>query len=181
MPGQNVAFIVMFWTCAFFLTQEVVPAWPRALLALDRWRLVPVVVAVICAVGVAEVGWRRFIPALRAARFHEYYAMGVDDTVDERGHGEFFMHGRRALVVVQPTSRFLKLSVEREGTGANPFVEVAADRRTMVSGSIVTTSDPQYLTIRDPGIGVVLDVHSSLATELPARLRVRWEFVDARE
>ena len=181
MPGQNMAFITMFWTCAFFLTQEVVPTWPAPLLALDRWRAVPILVAIVCVIGVAEVGYRRFIPALRAARFHEYYAMGVDDTIDERGHGEFTMHGRRAMVVVPPTSRFLKLSIEHEGTGPNPVVEIAADRRRILSGIATSLPEPQYLTIRDVSVGVVLDARSSLDLELPSRLRVRWEFVAGRD
>lgn len=177
MPGQTVAFITMFWTCAFFLTQEVTPTWPAPLLALDRWRAAPMVIALVCAIGVAVVGWRSFMPALRAARFHQYYAMGVDGTVDENGHGEFFMHGRRAMVVVQPTSRFLKVSVEREGTDSNPVVEIAADGRRVLSGTVTGLRGPQYLTIRDASTGVVLDARSGLELESPARLRVQWEFV----
>ena len=177
MPGQTVAFITMFWTCAFFLTLEVAPMWPRPLLVLDRWRAAPMAIALVCAVGAAVVGWRTFMPALRAARFHQYYAMGVDGTVDEHGHGEFFMHSRRAKVVVQPTSRFLKLSVEREGTDSNPVVEVAADGRRMLSGTVASLNGPQYLTIRDVSRGVVLDARSALELAPPARLRVHWEFV----
>ena len=177
MPGQNVAFITVFWTCAFVLTQEVTPTWPYPLLALDRWRAVPIVIALVCAIGVAVVGWRSFMPVLRAARFHQYYAMGVDGTVDESGHGEFFMHGRRAMVVVQPTSRFLKVSVEREGTGSNPVVEIAADGRRILAGKVAGLSGPQYLTIPDASTGVVLDARSGLELESPARLRVQWEFV----
>ena len=180
MPGQNVAFIVVFWTCAFFLSTEVVPAWPAALLALDGWRAAPLAIALTCALGTTVVGWRSYTPALRAARFHDYYAVGVDDTVDGRGHGEFTMHGKRAMVVVQPTSRFLRVSVEREGTGPTPVVVIDADRRRLVSGSIATVSEPEYLTLRDTGTGVVLDARSSLDLELPAKLRVRWEFVEGR-
>ena len=177
MPGQSVAFITMFWTCAFLLTQEVAPTWPGLLLALDRWRAAPIGIALLCAIGVAVVGWRTFMPVLRAARFHGYYAMGVDGTVDEKGHGEFSMHGRRAMVVVQPTSRFLKVSVEREGTGPNPVVAIDADHRRILSGRVSDQSGPHYLTIRDTSTGVVLDARSELDLEAPARLRVRWEFV----
>jgi hypothetical protein len=123
------------------------------------------------------VGWRSFMPVLRAARFHQYYAMGVDGTVDENGHGEFSMRGRRAMVVVRPTSRFLKVSVAREGTDSNPVVEIAADGRRMISGAVTGLSGPQYLTIRDVSTGVVLDARSELDLEAPARLRVQWEFV----
>lgn len=177
MPGQNIAFITVFWTCAFFLTQQVFPTWPAPFRMLERWPAVPIVIALVCAIGVAVVGWRTFMPALRAARFKQYYAMGVDGTVDEAGHGEFFMHSRRAMVVVQPTSRFLKVSVEREGTAENPVVEIAADHHPMLSGAVSGLSGPQYLTIRDPSKGVVLDARSGVDLQPPARLRVHWEFV----
>jgi O-antigen ligase len=177
MPGQNIAVITVFWTCTFFLTQQVAPTWPAPLLALDRWRRAPLAIALLCATGVAVVGWRTFMPVRRAARFHQYYAMGVDGTVDENGHGEFLMHSRRAMVVVPPTSHFLKLSVEREGTDANPVVEIAADGRRVLSGAVNDLSGPQYVTIRDVSTGVVLDARSGLELESPARLRVKWEFV----
>lgn len=181
MPGQNIAFTFVFWTCAFVLTLEVTPNWPRALLALERWKTVSLAIAAICAVGSGIVGWRSFMPALRAARFHEYYAIGVDGTTDEPGHGDFVMHGRRATVVVQPTTRFLKLTVMRESTTADPTIAIAADHRTVVSTKASTASEPAYVTIRDLTKGVVLEAKSSAALDSPGTLRVRWEFLPERQ
>ncbi|MFN7981842.1 MAG: hypothetical protein U0Q11_08285 [Vicinamibacterales bacterium] len=181
MPGQNIAFTAVFWTSAFFLTTQVTPAWPRALLAFERWHAAPLVIAVVCAIGSGIVGWRSFTPALRAARFHEYYAIGVDGTTDEPGHGDFVMHGRRATVVVQPTTRFLKLSVVRESTTADPTIAIAADHRTVVSTKASAASEPAYVTVRDLTKGVVLEAQSSTALDEPGRLRVRWEFLPERQ
>lgn len=178
MPGQNIAFITMLWTCAFLLTQEVTPTWPGPLRALDQWRNAPLVIALLCATGAGVVGWRLFMPVVRAARFHQYYALGVDATVDEPGHGDFLLHSRRAVVVVQPTSRFLKVSVEREGTNANPVVEITADHRPILAGAVSDLTGPQYVTLRDTSTGVALDVRSSVELEAAGRLRVRWQFIE---
>lgn len=181
MPGQNIAFTVVFWTCAFLITTEVTPAWPRALRALERWNKAPLAIAVICAFGSGVVGWRSFMPSLRAARFHQYYAIGVDGTTDEVGHGDFVMHGRRATVVVTPTTRFLKLTVMRESTTVDPNIAIAADHRTVVSTKASAASEPAYVTIRDLTKGVVLDAQSSATLDSPGTLRVRWEFLPERQ
>ena len=181
MPGQNIAFTTVFWTCTFFMTTQVTPAWPRALHWFERWTHVPLALAAICAIGSGVVGWRSFMPALRAARFHEYYAIGVDGTTDDPGHGDFVMHGRRATVVVQPTTRFLKLSVVRESTTADPTIAIAAEHRTVVSARASAASEPRYVTIRDLSKGVVLEAKSSMALDSPGTLRIRWEFLPERQ
>jgi hypothetical protein len=181
MPGQHIAIVVMFWTFAFFLTQQVRPAWPRIVLAIGRPAVAWVTLAVICAIGTAEVGWRMFTPARRAARFHEYYAYGTTGFTNANGRGEFTMHGRRAIAVVEPTSRFLKLSVARASAGAPVEAQISVGGRRMVSGPVSDTERVQFMTLRNLSESVVVDASSSTGLPAPDGVRVRWEFLPQPE
>jgi hypothetical protein len=181
MPGQHMAIVVMFWTFAFFVTQQVMPRWPHAVMAVTRSGVAWVVLAAVCAAGTAEVGWRSFTPARRAARFGEYYAFGATGFTDANGRGEFTMHGRRAIAVVHPTSRFLKVSVARTSSAAATDVQIAVNGRRLVSDAVTDAERVQFMTLRDLSASIVVD--ASGATDLPAPdgVRVRWEFVPAPE
>jgi hypothetical protein len=181
MPGQHIAIVVIFWTFAFVVVQQVVPRWPVALQSVTRLRTAWVVLAVLCAIGTAEAGWRALTPARRAARFGDYYAFGVTGFTDANGSGELTMHGRRAIAVVHPTSRFLKLSVVRTAPGSPADVTIAVSRRALVSGSLSDTERVQFMTLRDVSESVVVDGASAVDLPAPDGVRIRWAFLPGPE
>lgn len=178
MPGQNIAFIVAFWTCAFFAWQMVEPRWPSLLQRLDAVRLGPLVIAGACAAGTAWVGMTTLAPARRAARFGDGYGVATANMVDTTGSGHFSMTGQRALAVVHPTSTFIKITVTRGGGGESVPVTVAVDRSVPVDGLLGAEPIVEYATLRPMDKGVVIDARVA-GGHAPRDLTVAWEFLPA--
>ncbi|MFN7918098.1 MAG: hypothetical protein U0Q55_22325 [Vicinamibacterales bacterium] len=176
MPGQSIAFILVFWTCAFFLWQMVEPRWPQALLRLDGVRLLPPAIALLCAAGTVYVGMTTFAPARRAARFGEFYGAAAADFASTESSGHFTMKGPRAIAVVHPASSFVKITVSREGLdGGSTPVRVAVDRAVPVDTVLGAEPAVQYATLRLVDRGVVIDARAPGAPT--GGLRIDWEFL----
>ncbi len=173
MPGQNLAFILAFWTLAYFLVLQVEPRWPPWFARLGRARLLPVAIALACAAGTAEVGWRRFMPVQRAAFFGDDYAQGVANAAGEGSTGRFGVPGRRALMVVKPTSRLVRISV-RSDSPVHARVSVA--RRSVLDAEVGPDGRDGYVTVAGSEPGVVIDVSlDQVPASAPAV--VTWEFL----
>jgi hypothetical protein len=177
MPGQNIVIVVLFWTIAFVVTQQVTPRWPRILLSVSNRPVMACALAVVCAIGTAVVGWRTLTPAQRASRFREPYSAGITELTEADGHGEFEFHGPRAIAVVEPTSRLLKVSVVRASDGAPVDAQISVNRRTLIAGPVSSTERVGWATLRDLSSFPIVDVSSATRLTATDGLRVRWEFV----
>jgi hypothetical protein len=176
MPGQSIVIVVLFWTIAFVVTQQVTPRWPRVLVTVINRPALACLLAVVCVIGTAVAG-RTMTPVQRASRFRERYGAGVAEFSETEGRGEFSIHGRRAMTVIEPTSRLLKVSAVRIADGAPVDVQISVNRRMLSAGPVSRSERVGFVTLRDLSTFAIVDVSSAVSLPEPDGLSIRWEFV----
>ncbi len=110
---------------------HAVTSWPSPSGVAPRRRdgLVVWLLALVCAAGAAEAGWRELRPPYRAARFHHLYSYGVS-AIERTPYGEGRWMAQHAVAVLPPAGATLvsRIVVPPENAAARPIRVTVSSR-----------------------------------------------------
>jgi hypothetical protein len=189
VPGQDVTVAITLWTIAFWYMSLVEP--PAKPVPMPRWMsAAAVAVAIVCAVGTAELATTRLRVPERAMRHAWPYSYGFASTFQSVAGEDGYRRSRsHAVAVLDAPSRWLSVSVRADaGTGDPPMdVRVWADGQTVLKAQL-TPGGPLTAVVQlpDQSRRVLLEAAGRpLGSDRPFFVRsaepqyfLKWEFLD---